>query len=49
MISDIANKFHVNISTISSINQGKRYHDKNLVYPIRDKQKIKQIQYGKSR
>ena len=45
-ISDI---FQVNITTISLINRGKRYYNPLLVYPLRSKQKIKEIQYKKQK
>lgn len=43
--TDIAKKFNISNSTIGLINQGKRYHNNNLNYPLRDKKHIKTLQY----
>lgn len=37
---DIANKYHVSLSLICTINSGQKYHNDNLIYPLR-KQNIK--------
>lgn len=39
-LTDIANKYNVSLSLICMINSGKKYHNDNLIYPLR-KQNIK--------
>ena len=41
----ISKKYSISNSTIGLINKGTRYHNNNLIYPLRDKQKIKEFQY----
>lgn len=43
--SSIAQKYNISPSTIGLINKGKRYYNDNYIYPLRDKNKVKQIQY----
>lgn len=43
----IAEQYQISNSTIGLINKGTRYHNDNLIYPLRDKNKIKEIQYKK--
>lgn len=39
-LTDIANKYNVSLSLICMINSGKKYHNDNLIYPLR-KQNVK--------
>lgn len=43
----IAEKYNISNSTIGLINKGTRYHNDNLSYPLRDKDRVKEIQYKK--
>ena len=45
--ASIAKEYGVHPSTIGNINKGTRYHDDNLSYPLRDPDRIKQLQYQK--
>ena len=45
-LQDLANKYGVHLSTISNINNGKRYYHSSVIYPIRDSKKCKKIISG---
>lgn len=46
--TEIGIKYNISNSTVGLINKGKRYHNENLIYPLRNKEKTKKICYSRN-